>query len=76
MSINNYRPEELTNQRKITSDAKNQGDELNVDNKGKRSSHGDAAAGVRAFKDNQLIDSLLNHTDKAYFEEVFSNLEC
>ncbi len=74
MGINNYRPEELASQRKITSDAKNQGDELTVDNKGKRSSHGEAAAGVRAFKDNKIIDSLLNHTDKAYFEEVFNNL--
>jgi len=74
MGILNYRPEELTNQRKLISDAKNTGDDLTVDNKGKRSSHGEAAAGVRAFKDNQLIDSLLSHDDNLYFEEVFNSL--
>jgi len=74
MSINNYRPEELTNQRKVTSDAKNDTNDLTFDNKGKRSSHGEAAAGVRAFKDNRLIDSLLSHDDRLYFEEVFNSL--
>ena len=72
MGINNYRPEELTNQRKLISDAKNTGDDLTVDNKGKRSSHGEAAAGVRKLKDKLDMRKLFSDDD--YFEEMFNSL--
>lgn len=74
MGINNYRPEELTTQRKITSDAKNDTNELTFENKGKASSHGEAAARVREIKRDKLMDSLLSHDDNIYFEEVFNSL--
>jgi len=73
MGINNYRPEELTNQRKLISDAKNTGDDLTVDNKGKRSSHGEAAAGVRAFKDDLELKALVENGDRAYLESLVFN---
>jgi len=72
MSILNYRPEELASQRKITSDAKNQGDELTVDNKGKRSSHGEAAASVRKLKDKLDMRKLFDDSD--YFEDIYNSL--
>ena len=73
MSILNYRPEELTTQRKITSDAKNNTEELTFDNKGKRSSHGNAAAKVRAYKDDLELEALIENGDRAYFESLVLN---
>jgi hypothetical protein len=73
MGILNYRPEELTNQRKLISDAKNQGDNLTIDNKGARSSHGEAAAGVRAFKDDLELEALQENGDRAYLESLVFN---
>ncbi len=72
MGINNYRPEELTTQRKITSDAKNDTEDLTFDNKGRGSSHGNAAAKVREIKDKLDMNKLFD--DNEYFEEMFNSL--
>lgn len=74
MGINNYRPEELTNQRKKISDAKNDTEDLTFKSDGSNGSRAKAYKGVRDIKDDRLINSLLDHDDSAYFEEVFNSL--
>ena len=63
MSINDYRPQELAEQRKRVSDKKNDTDELTFTNSNKQSSHGEAAKENRDRKDELSIAKLMRRTD-------------
>ncbi len=76
MSINNYRPEELTTQRKIISDAKNDTDDLTFHNKDKVSKRGIAYTKVRDIKDDLELEALAENGDRAYLESLEFNHEC
>ena len=69
MSILNYRPEELTTQRKITSDAKNNTDELTFPNTVKAKSK---YSKISRKRDDLELEALIENGDRAYFE----SLEC
>ncbi len=72
MGINNYRPEELTTQRKITSDAKNDTDDLVFKGDSNNGSRANAYRGVREFKDNLELSKLF---DEAYsIDDIYDSL--
>lgn len=73
MSILTISKEEMA-QRKITSDKKNDTDDLTFENRNKRSSHGEAAKKVRDRVDIMNIQKLLTDDNTSYFEALFK--EC
>ena len=63
MSINDYRPQEIIEQRKRVSDLKNDTDDLTFFNPNKPSSHGEAAKKIRDAESVLEIKSLKRRTD-------------
>ena len=74
MSINTITTKELANQRKITSDFKNNTDDLTFGGQSvTNSSHGLSYKKVRIIKDDCEIDRLINQTDTDYFDSLGSD---
>lgn len=69
MSILSYRNSELMNARFIASEARNQGDNLTIANKGLDSSHGIARQKVDQLKDEALLAEILND-DFAHCKDI------
>ena len=71
MSINDYRPQELIEQRKKVSDSKNDTDKLTHPNDGKNGTRAAAYKASRELKDKREIEKLCD--DSKYWEDLIDD---
>ena len=73
MSINHIGAEEI-GRRKVESDIKNDTDSLFFEDTKRSNKNAAAYRGVRNYKDDKLVASKENISDKDYFEDLYNSI--